>query len=972
MRSDFTWASDQLAVDVDFGFLNQSRKSPRQLHPQVVLNSNGSSVLRAIRTELTRNEEFTFSVAFVSPRAIALLKQELIDFDGSGTIITSDYLAFNSPAAFAELHALRERLGIDVRVHKSAAFHPKGYIFRHPHAVTAMVGSSNLTEAALVNNHEWNLKVSAAASSDLAQQISELIDRELSDSDPLTQEWIDEYAARYVPPAARPRRPAEVESAAEAAAATRLIEPNGMQREALLALAQLRRAGKQRAIIISATGTGKTILSALDVRAANPRRALFVVHREQIVDRAIEEYKRVLGGTALDYGKMTGSIKQPERRYVFATVQTLSSWDVLHQLHPEAFDYVIFDEAHRTGALTHQRLLDHFRPQFMLGMTATPERTDGINVFEYFNYNVAYEIRLNRALEEDMLAPFHYYGVADVTTESGEVLSGDSDLKVLIAPERVDHVVDAMELYGQAGVAPRGLIFCSRKEEARALSTALNSRMLRGRALRTVALTGEAPMADREAAVTRLEQGELDYILTVDIFNEGVDIPTVNQVIMLRQTQSAIVFVQQLGRGLRKAPGKEYLVVIDFIGNYANNFMIPIALFGDESLNKESLRKNLIAAEENGVLPGLSSVRFDKVAQERVLASIARTRLDSAAAIKLALRSMSNRLGRAPRLWDFHRFESVDPVILATSADHFPDVLRKHLGIGHQLNAVQSRLLRLLTHEVLTAKRLHEYELMSLLLSSDSVTQSSLRDTFRIAGIEDSEVVAQAAVDTLAIAGYTQQDRAKFTEPVVVRRPDGALALSDAFRQSLESSAEFAEAVADVLETGLALTRSRYALDRPFTPGSQYSRRDAARLLGWPRNLASTIYGYKTDTKSGAAAIFVTLHKPDDVSASTAYEDEILDPSTMRWFSKSKRTLMSPDVAPIAENNVAIHVFAQRDGAEGSDHYYLGQASARSAEQASMVGNNGEDLPVVRMTLHFHEPLETALYDYFHPVIIDS
>ena len=243
-------------------------------------------------------------------------------------------------------------------------------------------------------------------------------------------------------------------------------------------------------------------------------------------------------------------------------------------------------------------------------MTATPERMDGFNVFELFYFNVPYEIRLNHALEEDMLCPFHYYGVADVTLATGETLTDDPDLKVLISEDRVDHLIRAIEVYGQASVPPRGLIFCSRKDEARALSATLNTRTLRGTRLRTVALTGEDSIPDREAAVARLERGDLDYVLTVDVFNEGVDIPTVNQVIMLRQTQSAVVFVQQLGRGLRKASGKEYVVVLDFIGNYTNNFLIPIALFGDESLNKESLKQRMIAAEESGVLPGLASVRL--------------------------------------------------------------------------------------------------------------------------------------------------------------------------------------------------------------------------------------------------------------------------------------------------------------------------------------------------------------------------
>ena len=234
----------------------------------------------------------------------------------------------------------------------------------------------------------------------------------------------------------------------------------------------------------------------------------------------------------------------------------------------------------------------------------------------------------------------------DISFDDGTSTDEFTILAELPRPERVQHVLGALEI-GQAGVPPRGLIFCSRKD-ARQLSDAFNQASLSGRRLRTIALTGDDAVRVREEAVERLEQGELDYILTVDVFNEGVDIPTVNQVVMLRQTQSAIVFVQQLGRGLRKAPGKEYLVVVDFIGNYANNYLIPIALFGDESLNKESLRQNLIAAEEIGVVAGLSSVRFDKVAEARVLASVSQTRLDDMLKLRLALKAMRDRVGGSP------------------------------------------------------------------------------------------------------------------------------------------------------------------------------------------------------------------------------------------------------------------------------------------------------------------------------------
>jgi len=963
VTSDPQWAS-RFQMDIQYGYvgIDVEYDGPRHYVPRMVLNQDGGTIEHVLLAELDKSASFTFSVAFVSPGAIAQLKQRLVDYAGTGRIITSDFLGFNQPRAFAELLHLAEHAGIDVRRHTAKGFHPKGYIFDRGRSVTAMIGSSNLTSSALSQNHEWNLMVSAATESDLAAQLRRLVDEQVASSVPLTQEWIDEYAATYVAPQRR-SRPAQ---APDGEPAPGTVEPNAMQQDALLALDLARAEGASRAIVISATGTGKTILSALDVRAANPARLLFVVHREQILDRTIDEFRRTLGGNPDDYGKLTGQVKQQDRRYVFATIQTLSQPAVLSTIDPRAFDYVIVDEAHRAGAQTYQRVIAYLEPSFLLGMTATPERTDAFNVFELFHYVVPYEIRLSHALEAEMLAPFHYYGIADVTYDDGSTTTPGTDLRRLITPERIEHLLQALDVYGQAGVAPRGLIFCSRKEEARALSAALNGHLLRGRPLRTVALTGDDAVGARERAVDELEAGRLDYILTVDVFNEGIDIPSVNQVVMLRQTQSAIVFVQQLGRGLRRAEGKDHLVVIDVIGNYANNFLIPVALFGDESLNRESLRERLNETVDAGALPGLSSVSFDEVSRARILASIVSTKLDSMSNLKTALVAMSNRVGGVPALWDFYRFESVDPVLLATKKEHYPALVQSLLREDHGLGDDASRALSLLSHEVLAAKRLHELVLVELLVERDVVTSDEIAQRFVERGLASDDLHVRTTIDTVTLRGYSQSDVTRYRAPIA-EEADGLVRLTSSFVRDLGRSRTLRSAVDDLLRTGLALTRARYESTSLFTPGMQYSRRDAARIVGWPRSTASTVYGYKTDEALGVCTIFVTLHKANDVDARTAYADELLDPSSMRWFSKNNRNLRSKDVRPIVDGRVMLHVFVQKDDAEGPEHYYLGQATAHDAVETTMPGSGGMLLPVVAMTLKFRIPVRQGLFDYFHP-----
>ena len=962
---------ERFGQDVDFGYVDKTVHSPRKLHPQLVLNTETDSMLRALRTELQRASSFTFSVAFVSPRAIALLKKELIEFVGVGRIITSDYLGFNSPRAFSELLNLTN-LGIDVRIHNENAFHPKGYVFQQPDGVTAILGSSNLTETALAQNHEWNLRVSATRESDLAEQFTNLLDDELFNSTPLTQEWIDAYAASYQPPTRNPRAATRRGLVDDEPQRVGSITPNIMQVDALSAIATVRAAQKDRALVISATGTGKTILSALDVRAVNPERLLFVAHREQILDRAITEFQKVLGAPEDDFGKITGNSRDPDRRYVFATVQTLSQQSVLDGLDPEGFDYILIDEVHRAGAKSFTKVLDHFRPKFLLGMTATPERTDGQNIFELFNYNVPYEIRLNTALELDMLAPFHYYGVADITFDDGFTTTEATPLSRLVTTERIDHILKSIETYGQAGIDPRGLIFCSRKEEAHALSAELNKRTLRGKPLRTVALTGQDSIEAREAVVERLEAGELDYVLTVDIFNEGVDIPTVNQIIMLRHTQSSIVFVQQLGRGLRKVDGKEYLVVIDFIGNYTNNFLIPIALFGDDSLNKESIRKNLIAAEEIGVLAGLSSVRFDRIAQERVLQSLATVKLDSLQNLKGAIETVRNRVGRTPLLSDFLKFESVDPVVLATKVGNYPELLAKVKVAENELSERESRALTVVSKELLTAKRPHELRLLRQLLVQGSLNESSASAALAAKGLDSSSTLVQGVLRSLTLEFNTSPEVDSFkSQGPALKSEQGDYLLNPVFAEAYANHSFFREHLDDVIATGLKITEGRYSNEGPFTVGRQYSRKDASRLLNWKSNMSSTIYGYKVDPPTRTCPIFVTLHKSDEVSESTAYKDELLDSHTMLWYTRSKRTLQSAEVRAIVDNSVELHVFSKKNDAEGSGHYYLGRATARDPEQTTMPSAAGKELPVVKMHLSFEQPIQAGLFDYFHTNLTD-
>lgn len=625
----------------------------------------------------------------------------------------------------------------------------------------------------------------------------------------------------------------------------------------------------------------------------------------------------------------------------------------------------MIDEVHRSGSRTYRDMIGRLTPNFLLGLTATPERMDAFDVFELFDHNVAYEIRLQAALEADMLVPFHYYGVQDFRFDDGTTIDDASQLGRLVAPERVHYLLRMIERYGHKG-AVRGLIFCSQVAEADEISELLNRSSVNGARLRTAALTGAQSQEERAAVVGRLEAGELDYILTVDIFNEGIDIPSVNQVVMMRQTQSRIIFTQQLGRGLRLAEGKDHLRVIDFIGNYTNNYLIPMALFGDSSLSKDQLRRQIMGAQTAGSISGLSSVNFDEVSRDAILRSISDTKLDSLANLKTAYRELAQRLGQQPWLRDFARFETVDPVVMATSRSaSYWDFLVRTKNTEASPTDAQRGFLAFLDTELLPGKRPHELLLLERLLAGEGVTRDGFRELLRSQNLAADNRAVLSTEWVLSLRFFAQQDQTKYGGIGVVELVGERYGLTEAFAAEWEASETFRAHVLDAVRTGLHLARHRYDWASGLQPGRRYSRKDACRLLGWEKNQTAVTFGYKIDPATRTCPIFITYHKDDDVSASTRYEDELLDPSTVRWFTRSRKTLNSADERAIAGNEVPLHVFAKKDDAEGTDFFYLGRAAPREAEQTQMPGGSGAMLDVVTMKLDLQEPLDDSLYEYF-------
>lgn len=944
------------------GFIDHTKINKGNYPPKLLINNTekNENVLSSLIEELETCESFIFSVAFITESGLATLKSHLWDLRQKGVkgrLLTSTFLSFNQPKMFRELLKIEN---VEVRLTDMKGFHSKGYIFKHHTYYSLIVGSSNLTASALKVNYEWNVKLTSHENGEFIHHFREQFEEVWAKSQVLSEPWIKKYEENYVPlvnsKVIHQIKDPGTHYAGNAIADAMKIAPNKMQEAALEQIQQVRAQGQNKGLVISATGTGKTYLSAFDVRRFRPKRMLFIVHREQILTKAKEDYRKVLGGVEEDFGLFSGMERNQKAKYLFATIQSISRESHLYQFEKDAFDYILIDEVHKAGAESYKRVIEYFTPKFMLGMTATPERTDGFNIYELFDYNIAYEIRLQEALEEEMLCPFHYFGVTDFEWD-GQLIDDTTVLSQLVSEERVQHIIDKVNYYGFSGDKIRGLMFCGRKAEAKELSKALNEK-----GFKTAVLTGDDSQQVREQRVNQLENGFLDYIITVDIFNEGIDIPSVNQVVMLRQTQSSIIFIQQLGRGLRKHESKEFVTILDFIGNYKNNYLIPMALSGDKSMNKDNTRRH---TKDTSYIKGVSTVNFEEVAKKQIFKSINESKLTSLKVLRDAYIELKNKLGRIPKLMDYITYHSIDPNVIVSEHNNYYQFLIKMGEELPVLNKYESQVLSMLSIEFLNGKRRHEPLLLEQLVNQGSIHINVYKQLLQKNDCIVDEETLRSIKRIFDLSFFTQSDQKKYGEKPVVITENEAYKFNRHILSSLQANHYFKEHIEDVIQTALTFSED-YPSNEPLKLYGKYSRKDVCRVLNWENDEKGTMYGYKT--KHGTCPVFVTYHKDEDVDSSVAYEDEFISPEILTMFSKNNRTLKSAELQPIIyseDYNVDIHVFVKKDDAEGRDFYYLGKAvvDQNSLEQTTIPTTSG-DRPIVKMNLLMESPIKHNMYHY--------
>lgn len=970
-------ASDEMEQDylrsLQTGFLDHGAYPSAPYTPKLLFNdvTESENVLSTLEQEFQRCERFDVAVAFVTDSGVTVLMKTLLDLESRGVpgrVLVSTYLGFNDPDALARLSRFSN---IELRAYEGS-LHTKGYLFDASGMRTLVIGSSNLTQEALLANSEWNLLVRSYEQGSICDATRRAFARlwESPRAKPVTAEWLATYRANWKRPAFRNLTlPGEVVLASAHGANTDerpRIVPNMMQREALANLQKLRTAGATRALLISATGTGKTYLAAFDVATVNPRRMLFVVHRERIARDALESFARVVEPRR-KLGLYTGNSRELDANYLFCTVQSLARH--LDEFDPKTFDYVVFDEAHHVGAGSYQRIATHFMPRFMLGMTATPSRNDDFNVYDFFDNNIAYQITLRRAQEADLLAPFHYFGIHDLEVD-GQEIDDYADFARLTSEARVEHVITQIERYDVSSVR-RGLVFCSRTEEAHRLA-----HLFSVRGYRSLALDGSSSDREREEAIERLECDRstrddwLELIFTVDIFNEGVDIPSVNLVVMLRPTESAIVFVQQLGRGLRIYEGKDYVLVLDFIGNYKKSYLIPIALSGDRTYNKDNLRR--FVREGNRIIPGCSTISFDEVSERRIYQLIDREKFGSVRLVRSEYAALKNMLGRIPTLMDFYENGAIDVQLIFSNSSlgSYHAFLAKYESDYHTtFSKTQEQMLRFVSQKLASGKRMQDLLLLKMLLAKPHVTQEAYERAVRDRS-ETLPIAACSVRNMLSAAFLTGGQANTFSLCTFLAPGEYDFQVSDGFARAL-SDPEFRRQFEEVVNYGIFIHEKRYAQnygDTNLVLYQKYTYEDVCRLLEWRQNVnGQNIGGYKYDDETNTFPVFINYEKGDDIADSIRYQDRFVTPARLIAISKQPRNMHSPEIERlrnVEQNGMRTHLFVRKNksDAESKEFYYLGEM--RPTGRFVPIIMAGTDKPAVEIEYDLLTPVADELYDY--------
>ncbi|MCH3962514.1 MAG: DUF3427 domain-containing protein [Solobacterium sp.] len=847
---------------------------------QFLTNYTDTTFLKKIQEDLRTCQSFAFSVSFIKKAGLILLYKDLeaaLQRGCQGRLITSTYQNFTDIDSLRRFSFLMQKYPafschLDYNSFMDASYsavgyHSKGYLFAFADHTEVIVGSSNITRYALLKNIEWDVVIDEQTDKEVyPQAIAEFEDKWNRTSE-LNKELIEKYTRQLSFAVERWDMDYDL-SRAE-------IKPNFMQRKALKELNRYRAMGTSKALIVAAAGSGKTYLAAFDALNFDAKHLLYIVHEESILKKAKETFETVFGGS-VSYGIYTGHQKESDADFLFATNLTMcNSLDLFDR---DEFDYIIIDECHHAAASTYQKILSYFTPEFLLGLTATPERMDNQDVFALFDENIPFELRLKDAIINDLIVPFHYYGIRDALIDYG--LSPKEERRAaaeLSTEEHCSFLHDQIEKHRPAGKL-KALAFCRTVTHARQMSEAMSVYY------HTAYLTGKNDIGERIRAYNDLQNddSDLEILFTIDILNEGVDIPGVNMVLFLRPTDSSTVFIQQLGRGLRKYEGKKYVTVLDFIGNsYQRSVQIAYALstLSDQFVVEKKLMSSLVRDDFSAL--GLQDygveIHIDDLSKEEIINYIQQENFNS---IRFLTKDYFN-------FKKYINAESYPTHMDYLNNDCAPDLMRflsakcngrKNNSYYSFLKGIKENNLPIFSEQqvlflntlssYLPLARPHEYKIIQCILHG-----TVQRDAIEHA-LSDEIVGYQKLQFDHALNNLTKEKN----KPGVVKlinEADGLLSLH------AERDPQFDEYLEDLLQYGL----TRYQIELGDTQGFKlwHSYRKEQVMMVLCRPDATMLGTYYIDD---CIYIFAALKKDASIAEHLNYKDKFLQPDVFQWESK--------------------------------------------------------------------------------------
>ncbi len=913
---------------------------------QLIVNDQNTNFYNHLITLLKECDSFIFNVAFVNYSGVQLLLDifdELDKKDIKGKILTSTYLNFTEVKA---LEKLKEFKNIELKIFtdEKIGFHAKAYIFEFKEEYKILLGSSNITASAFKSNIEWNIKsVSKKDEVFLTDILGEFKKLWLKSID-VSEEFLKEYKSFK-------------DSMIKPNFSYKKIEPNFMQKEALDRLEFLRSKGENKALAIAATGSGKTYLAGFEVKSFKAKRMLFIVHRENILLNAKKSFENIMPNIKM--GIFSGNKKEIDCTYLFSTIQSLSS--NLELFKKDEFDYIIIDEAHHITSESYKKVYEYFTPKFLLGLTATPNRTDKESVYGFFDENIACDIRLNDALDEKLIVPFHYYGINDIKDidySDMDISKVDEIAKLLMVNKRVDFIIEQMNFYDFSGDKRRVLGFCSNKNHALYMSEEFNKR-----GINSISLTSEDSVNKREHIIKRLEDkdDELQVIFSVDIFNEGVDIPAINTVLMLRPTNSPIVFIQQLGRGLRHHKNKEFLTLLDFIGNHNKTYLIALALLGDKIIDKDSVKLSLLNNFAN--IPN-AFISLDEISRQRILEQIDKQNFNSFKYLKDEYMEFKKILGKTPKLVDFISYSDfINPLKFINESKSYIEFIIKAEKIEFDKNEEFFKGIRFIEY-LLPIKRVYEFVVLKYLLENSScdIKQASMLLQKYLENVDIDTI--KHCFRYLAFKFYDKAQISRYLKLVELK--GDILSRSEEFDILLQDK-KYKEIFEDSINYGILRYEEEFGIKDYGLPFlklyEKYNMLNIAQLCNFEK-IHSSFRGsgflkYKDDF-----FLFITIEK-DNYFKAQNYNNAFLSRDTFTYSSKPSHSSDKGDGYRLVNNQkegVKLHIFVRKFAQvdkKTQSFIYLGLANTLKYENEKPIDT----------ILKLQKPLSNTLYEEFTKIV---